>query len=405
MKIKIIYSILLLLTISVKAQTLNGYLQIASENNPELKAIQYQYKSALEKVVEVGSLPNTTIGAGYFVQEAETRVGAQKAKFSISQMMPWFGTLEAKKESSSFNAAAQLNNFDFAKRKLFLDVKTVYYELFEIKVTRNIIQENIEILKTFEALALNELENNRATMVDVLKIRIEKNELENNLQSILENLKAKQITFNLLLNRDETILINTLDSLAIDNVLFKKELISENPQLLKLNNLQNALEKAELVSKKEGLPTIGIGLDYVIVENRAVENLFDNGKDIVMPMVTVSVPLFSKKYNSKQKQLQFDQKAIETTKIDAKNKLFTLFEKATSKMVNAKTSIKTQIENITEVDRAKKLLLAAYETSKIDFEQLLEIQQLKLKFQFKKVVSEKEYSIQKSNLEFLTKEN
>jgi outer membrane protein TolC len=405
MKTKLLITIILFIGFLTKAQSLQDYLNLAAKNNPELKTIQYQYKSALEKVTEVGSLPNTSIGAGYFVQEAETRVGAQKAKFSITQILPWFGTLEAKKESTSFNAAAQLNSFDFAKRKLFLDVKTIYYELFELKATKNIILENIEILKTFEALALNELENNRATMVDVLKIRIEKNELENNHNTILENFKSKQIAYNLLLNRDETILVNTLDSLTIENTLFKKELISENPQLLKLSNLQNALEKAELVSKKEGLPTIGIGLDYVIVENRAVENLFDNGKDIVMPMVTVSVPLFSKRYSSKQKQLKLDQKAIETTKIDVTNQLYTFFEKATSKMVNAKTSIKTQIKNINEVDTAKKLLLAAYETSKIDFEQLLEIQQLKLKFQLKKVISEKEYAIQKSTLEFLTKEN
>jgi len=404
MKINLIVIIVLLLTITVKAQSLNNYLLIASKNNPELKAIQYKYESALEKVIEVGSLPNTTISIGYFSQEVETRVGAQKAKISASQMLPWFGTLNAKQESAKYSAAAQLNNYDFAKRKLFLDVKTTYFELFELYQKEQLLIENIKILETFESLALNELENNRSTMVNVLKFRMEKNELLNQLSMVQENLSAKKIAFNLLLNRDENSEILVTENIPILNSEdFEKEQILNNPKILQLGNLKNALEKSELATKKEGLPTIGIGLDYGFIEYRAVENLLDNGKDIVMPMVTISFPLFSKKYSSKQKQLQLDQKAIETTKENTYNQLHTVFENAKSKLTNSKVSIATQTKNISEAESAKKVLLATYETSKIDFEQLLEIQQLQLKFQLKKVISEKEYAIQKSTLEFLTK--
>jgi len=41
----------------------------------------------------------------------------------------------------------------------------------------------------------------------------------------------------------------------------------------------------------------------------------------------------------------------------------------------------------------------------MDFEQLLEVQQLKLKFQLKKINALKEFALQKSMLEFLTKNN
>ena len=390
-----------------KSQNLQDYLSIAEKNNLELQANQYQYESALEKINEVGSLPNTSIGVGYFVQEAETRVGAQKAKLSISQKIPWFGTLTAKEESASFKAEAQLNTIDFTKRKLFLDVKTRYFDLFEIKATKNILNENLEILKTFEKLALNELENNRSSMVDVLKIKMEKNELENNLNAIIENYKAKQIAFNLLLNRDEHIVVNALDSIFIQegNDLFQKELISTNPKLLQLDNLKSSLEKSELAAKNEGYPQIGVGLDYVFVENRIIDTPIDNGKDIVMPMLTVSVPLFSKKYNSKQKQLKLEQKSIESTKVNVLNQLYTSFENSISKLSSAKVSILTYVENIDEAERINKVLLAEYQTSKIDFEQLLEIQQLKLKFQLNKIAAEKQYAIQRATLEFLTSNN
>lgn len=112
-----------------------------------------------------------------------------------------------------------------------------------------------------------------------------------------------------------------------------------------------------MATKKSGLPTIGVGLDYVFVENRAIENLVNNGKDIVMPMVSVSVPLFSKKYSSKQKQFQLEQKAIETTKEETSNQLLTLFEKAVSNTKNAKASINTQTENIKQADQAQKSIV------------------------------------------------
>lgn len=407
MKIKVTYIIVLFISISSYSQSLQEYLTIAESNSPKLKAMYYTYESALEKVNEVGSLPNTTIGAAYFVQEAETRVGAQKAKLSVSQMLPWFGTLDAKKESASFKAMAQFNTIDLVKRKLFLNVKTTYFQLFELQAKEQIITENIEILKTFESLALNELENNRATMVDVLKIRMEKNELLNTLSSFEENLKAKQISFNLILNQPENILVNIATNIKLlenDNV-FQKEMISENPQLLKLDNLHSAIGQSELATKKAGLPTIGLGLDYIFVEKREVENLFENGKDIIMPMVTVSIPLFSKKYSSKQKQLKLEQKAIESTKVETRNQLVSLFEKSMANLKNAKNSIKTQLENIEQANQAQKVLLAAYQTSKMDFEQLLEIQQLTLKFQFKMATSKKEYAIQKSTIEFLITNN
>ncbi|PCI02840.1 MAG: hypothetical protein COB81_04870 [Flavobacteriaceae bacterium] len=91
MRINIIYILIFLISLSANAQNLNDYLSEAAENNPALKSFQYKYESALEKVVEVGSVPNTSFGVGYFVQTPETRVGAQRAKLSIAQKLPWFG--------------------------------------------------------------------------------------------------------------------------------------------------------------------------------------------------------------------------------------------------------------------------------------------------------------------------
>jgi len=122
-------------------------------------------------------------------------------------------------------------------------------------------------------------------------------------------------------------------------------------------------------------------------------------------MVSVSVPLFSKKYSSKQKQLQLEQKAIETIRAETTNQLNSVYEIALANLNNAERTIKTQTDNLTQAEQAERVLLASYQTSKLDFEQILEIQQLKLKFQLNRITAEKQYAIQQAVIEFLTSDN
>ncbi|MCK5440905.1 MAG: TolC family protein, partial [Maribacter sp.] len=86
---KVLFIIIGLLSVTVvKAQSLESYLGEAEANNPEVQAFELRYNIAKEKVVQADALPNTEVSAGFFVSEPETRTGAQKARFSIKQMLP-----------------------------------------------------------------------------------------------------------------------------------------------------------------------------------------------------------------------------------------------------------------------------------------------------------------------------
>lgn len=384
-------------------QTLETYLAEAEKNSSEILAKQLQYESALEKVNEVGSLPNTQLGLGVFAQAVETRVGPQRARFSASQKIPWFGTLSAKKENAKLLANAKESEIDFLKRQLSLNVKLAYYNLYTLQQKFTITQQHIEILDTYEKLALNELENNRTNMVDVLNIKMKKNSLQQQFQTISEDIQSQKIQFNLLLNKPVNGEILVLDSLRVqENSLFTtNETIENNPRLQQLNSIESALQQSEIVAKKEGNPTIGFGLDYVLVAERSGISLPDNGKDIIMPMVTVSIPLFNKKHISKQKQLQLEQKVIVHTKTTVKNQLLIAFEQAKNKLKNATESMKTQEENILQANQAKEVILAAYQTATMDFEQLLALDQLKLGFELQKIKDLNTYVSNVAIIEFL----
>jgi len=97
-------------------QTLPEYIKEAKENNPELSAYQHALEVSLEKVNEAKSLSNTKIATGYFVSEPETRTGAQKAKFTAQQEIPWFGTIKARKATATAESEVHKNNLEIAYR-------------------------------------------------------------------------------------------------------------------------------------------------------------------------------------------------------------------------------------------------------------------------------------------------
>ena len=195
------FIILSLLVTSVQAQTeLDIYLKKGAENNPGLKAKFAEYNAVLEKVPQVGALPDPTLSFGYFISPVETRVGPQQAKFGINQMFPWFGTLNTREDVVVQRAKAKYEEFEEAKSKLLFDIKSAYFLLYFVQRGIDITRENISILNTFRHLALIKVETGKSSAVDEMRVEMEINELENQLIYLLDTKWALEVQFNKLLN-------------------------------------------------------------------------------------------------------------------------------------------------------------------------------------------------------------
>ena len=403
MRKTVIYIVFALVTISLKGQSLEGYLQEAELNSPMIQALELRYNIAKEKVNEVNTLPNTTIGAGYFVSEPETRTGAQRARFSVSQMLPWFGTITARENYASSMADAEYAEIVIAKRKLSLAVAQSYYKLFGTKAKQKVLEENIKLLKTYETLALTSVEVGKASAVDVLKLQIRQNELQQRKEVLEQSYIAEQAVFNNLLNRDESIAVEVVDEMDIpqDDPILDKQDLSLNPELLKYDQLYESVAQSELLNQKENAPSFGIGLDYIPVSERENMVFSDNGKDIVMPMVTFSIPIFNNKFRSVTKQNELRQKEIELQKKERLNVLENTFANAISQRNQARIAYQTQIKNLKQAKDAEEILIKNYETGTINFNDVLDIQELQLKFQTNQIQSVQMYYLQSAIINYL----
>lgn len=386
------------------AQKLETLIDEALLNNPKIQKIDLQYKRVSEKLNEVNTIPNTEFGMGYFISEPETRTGAQRFKISVKQMLPWFGTITSRENYVGALADAKYVEIVIVKRKLMASVSQSYYKLYANKAKQEILNENINLLKTYETLALTSVEVGKTPVVDVLRLQIRQNELQQVKDVLQQEFLAEQTTFNNLLNREDDIEVTFVDDLLLPNEDFEttKENLTFHPELLKFDKLFRSIEQSELLNQKESSPKIGFGLDYINVSERPDINFIDNGKDIIMPMISLSIPIFNKKHKSITKQNELEQQEILYQKKEKRNTLESLLDKALKERMSARISYKTAIKNIKQSNEAKQILIKNYETGAIDFIDVLDIQELELKFQISQIESIVKYYVQSTIINYLT---
>ena len=396
----------LLFYIKGSSQELQTLISDALTNNPEIKKFELQYGIASEKVNEAHTLPNTEFGVGYFVSEPETRTGGQRFKLSVKQMLPWFGSIPAREKYVSSLAAAKYEDITIAKRKLMASVSKSYYSLYTNSAKQEILSANIKLLNTYEKVALTSVAVGKASVVDVLRLQMRQNELEQLKQVLAQQYITEQTAFNNLLNRDNAIAINVLGKLTIPLEDF--EVNSENlllhPELLKYDKRYQSVEQSEVLNQKKSNPMVGFGLDYVNVAKRPNLNFSDNGKDIVMPMLSVSIPIFNNSYKSKTKQNQLEQEELLAEKQERLNLLKTILDEAINKRFSARIRFETQGKNIKQAKKAEEVLMKNYETGTINFKDMLNIQELQLKFQMNQIESVKSYYVQTTIMNYLTQQ-
>ena len=384
------------------AQPLQSFIEEAQRNNANIQAYELRYNIAQEKVNEANWIPNTEFGAGYFVSEPETRTGAQKARFSAKQMLPWFGTVSTREKYATTMAETDYVDYLVAKRKLALSVAQSYYVLCSLQAKQGVLDENIQLLKTYEELALTSVEVGKASAVDVLRLQIRQNEFQQQKKILKEQFRAEQANFNGLLNRNTGLAVDVVEELFIpeDDPIITDS-IELNPELLRFDKMYESIAQAELLNQKESAPMFGIGLDYIPVEERPNMTFSDNGKDILMPMVSLSIPIFNKQYRSKTKQNELRKQEINFQKQERLNVLETAFAKAVSQRNEARIAFNTQARNLKQAKDAEQILIKNYETGTIDFNDVLDIQELQLKFQINQIQSVQLYYIQSAFINYL----
>lgn len=360
-----------------RAQSIEDYLKIAAENNPRVKAAYAQFEAALQESPQVSSLPDPTLTIGAFGKMMQTNMGTEEAKISLMQSFPWFGTLGAMEEAANLMAEAKFQDYLEVRNQLAYEVKSAYAELFEINKVIELQEENLEILQAYEDLALSQVKSGNSPLVSVVKISIQMDAALTEIALFEDQLRSLKASFNLLLNRpmEEEVVVQEelVSGPGADQI--SEGSLDDHPRLQRLQKQKESYAKQKEVARKQGMPQLGLGLDYTINSENSMAMPTMNGDDMYMPMLSVSIPIFRKKYKAASEEAELLGAMTEQQEQDQRNELLSTYERTKYELKKAEKLLELYERQIASSRQALELLVSAFSNSSGNFEEILDMNQ------------------------------
>jgi outer membrane protein TolC len=435
-----------LFSFQVKAQTLDDYLIQAAENNPGLKASYSRYLAVAERVNQP-SLEDPEFQVGIFPNPMERFMGNQTADLRIMQMFPWFGMISTQKEEANQMAKAKYQVFLEEKNQLLFQVKSTWFEMIRLQEEIKISKENLEYLQKYEELALIRFKVSTSTsspspnqsmqqsiinttsagnlsgmngmgenasnsmnnpspmssgmsaapmgsptsgMNAVLQIRIQIRELENTIEQLQANMEPLLIKFNQLLNREIREEVNLPKQLEKPIMSLNKQEILDsirqnNPMLAMYQAEIGAYEKQTKMARLEGRPMLGAGVNYMTFTPRLENFMPMGGENMVMPMVSMTLPIYRKKINSKIKEAEYLKESAQLDRQKTENLLAMEWANAFRNWEESERNLRLYDDQIQLVNQQIQLLETSFTSNTTGLEEVLRANQQLLDYKQKRI--------------------
>ena len=393
------------------------YLELAAKNNPTVLQKFNEYQAALQKVPQAGGLPDPEFSAGVFLSPMELVNGKQIADLRVMQMFPWFGVLKNAKDETSLMAKAKFEEFRDAKIQVFYDVQSTWYELCKVDKEIGISEKNIDILKLIERLALvkyksatnqpsssmqnGSMESSSETtgLSDIYRIQIESGDLENNIALLINRKSVLVAQFNSYLNRPVLTTVYSNDNIVIDSSAVDLKAVSDsmlalNPMLGMISNEKQSLEARQNMVRRMGYPMIGVGLNYSLIGKTQypMGPPSMNGRDMIMPMVVFSLPVYRKKFSAMQSEAELLKAAASEKYMAAAGALQTEYYRAVMLYQDAGRRVRLYENQSLLASKSFDLTLKAFSTSSAGLADVLRVRQQTLDYELKRIEAVADYN-------------
>ncbi len=288
-----------------KEDSLAVYIAEAIRNNPALMSEYQAYQAQMANAQGAGVLSDPQLSVGLFPQAIHHVNGKQLATITIMQMFPWFGTLKAGREQMEYKAQEAYQKFREKSLSTAFNVEKQWYSILATQEKVKAVKQKRALLNDIKKVAIYLYKNYTAgrdtKMSDQLRLDAEEERLKEQTESLETQLTLQKQQFNITMHRQPNVALSLPDSIPLRQMpTFNwTEIERNNPKLAQYSAIQKAFKSQEEQTRAKGMPMIGVGLQYMLngkVDMPMMPNM--NGKDMVMPMVSVTIPIYRKKITS-----------------------------------------------------------------------------------------------------------
>jgi outer membrane protein TolC len=234
-------------------------------------------------------------------------------------------------------------------------------------------------------------------LADLYRIRMEAGELENSIALLKNQEQGTVALFNEYLNRlpNSPVFTDDIlspDSLGLSLIAVSDSMLAKNPMLSMLEFEKQSVDARKKMVAAMGYPMVGLGLNYSFINKNAMSESAMNGTDMIMPMVSVTLPIYRKKYNAMKNEAELMKTATSQNYEASVNALRTEYYNAVQMFRDAGRRMDLYGNQFRLASQSFDLMLKSFSTSSSGLTDVLRVRQQMLDYEFMQVEAVADYN-------------
>jgi outer membrane protein TolC len=226
---------------------------------------------------------------------------------------------------------------------------------------------------------------------------MEAGELENSTALLKNQEQSVAAMFNGYLNRppDTPVFTDEIlaaDSLGLSLIAVSDSMLSKNPMLSMIEFEKQSVDARKKMVTAMGYPMVGLGLNYSIINKNVMSESDMNGTDMIMPMVSVTLPVYRKKYNAMKNEAELLKTATSQNYEASVNALQTEYYSAVQLFRDAGRRMELYKNQYQLASQSFDLMLKSFSVSSSGLTDVLRVRQQMLDYEFRQVEAVTDYN-------------
>lgn len=361
--------------------TLDFYVQVALERNPQVLAAQHIVAAQAEVIPQVTALADPMLTETFqplTENSLQTAAGRGPNLLTLSQKFPWFGKLRVRGEVAEQGTRIALTRLAQAQIKVIEDVHIAYYELYYLQQAIEITKASKKPLQDLLKSIQSRLTTGKTSFQDGLRIELELAQVQNRLIELKKQLAVSQADLAKLLHASPEISPAAGEIMDVPSVPTEIEQLYEaavrcRPELQEQLHAIVRNQRKEELAQLQYYPDVTAGIGWQAITNDNALAGVANGNDNLAFMVGINIPLQRDKLRAGVREAEHrviaDARRYDATRDDT----FRLIKRLIVQARSIDEQLRLFHGNIIpDADQSLRLSVTNYSVGTVDFERFID---------------------------------
>jgi outer membrane protein TolC len=353
-------------------------VRVAIERNQDLKSLRFRTQQMEQSALQVGVLPDPTLGLVALPFPVFTARGAQRAQVQLSQSIPFPGKLELKEEAMEWAAKASYFSEETFKLDLIEQVRSMMVDIKLIRRQKSLIEQYQLLIRNFESVAETRYRVGKGSQQAILKAQLERNALSSRTSALDQSINSILRVLSTLVDQPIALSPNINDEW--DEVWLTKGdvrmALESRTELKSLQAQSMRAESLEELAKKEWRPDFSVGMSYFNITNEPSPP-GANGRDALAISFGLKIPIQRKRLNARLEESRLLQQEVNSRTYRMQRQVseeISEYQKNISLLIEQRSLFESAL--IPQAQTTLESTISAYTTGETGFLDLLDAERM-----------------------------